>query len=215
MNPQTRGFALVIAAPSGAGKTTMAHALVERIPGLEFSISVTTRPRRPHERAGSDYHFVDEDDFARMVREGEFAEWAEVHGHRYGTPRRALSSAIESGRIVVLDIDVQGARQIRKHIEDSVLVFILPPSAEELHRRLAGRGSEADQERRRRLRNAREELPSAVDFDYVIVNDDFEAGVAALSEIAGAERRRVARMGTIRDVLAKLDGELKEILQED
>lgn len=215
MNPPTRGFALVIAAPSGAGKTTMAHALVERIRGLEFSISVTTRPRRPHERAGSDYHFVDEDEFARMVREREFAEWAEVHGHRYGTPRGALNSAIESGSIVVLDIDVQGARQIRKHIEDSVLVFILPPSAEELHRRLAGRGSEADQERRRRLRNAREELPSAVDFDYVVVNDDFEAGVAALAEIAAAERRRVARMGALPDVLAKLDEELKQILQED
>lgn len=209
-----RGFPLVIAAPSGAGKTTLAHALVDRTPGLAFSISATTRPRRPHESEGSDYHFVDQPEFERLIESGELVEWAMVHGNRYGTPRTSIERAVQEGEVVVLDIDIQGARQIRRSFADAVLVFVLPPSAGELGRRLSGRGSEAEAERRRRLGNARAELPSAVDFDYVVVNDDFESGVAALQAIVAAERRRSRRLDELPGFLRSLDQELERILEE-
>lgn len=209
-----RGFPLVIAAPSGAGKTTLAHALVDRTPGLVFSVSATTRPRRPHESSGADYHFVESREFDRMIRDDALVEWATVHGNRYGTPRVSIESSVAAGEVVVLDIDIQGAHQIRASFEDAVLVFVLPPSADELGRRLSGRGSEAEAERRRRLRNARAELPSAADFDYVVLNDDFESGVAALQAIVAAERRRPRRLDALSAFLRRLDDELHEILEE-
>lgn len=208
------GFPLVIAAPSGAGKTTLAHALVDRTSGAVFSVSVTTRRRRPHESAGADYHFVEDAEFDRMIRTGELVEWAVVHGNRYGTPRTAIEEGVAAGSVVVLDIDIQGARQIRAAFPPAVLVFVLPPSAAELDRRLAGRGSEADAERKRRLTNARAELPSAAEFDYVVVNDDFEAGVAALAAIVAAERRRPRRLTGLHQSLRRLDQELRRILEE-
>ena len=214
MSLMARGFPLVIAAPSGAGKTSLAHALVERTEHATFSVSATTRPRRPHESEGADYHFVENPEFDRLIAEGELVEWAEVHGRRYGTPRAAIEAAVADGRVVVLDIDVQGARQIRRRFEDAVLVFVLPPSAAELSRRLSGRGSEAHTERRRRLANARAELPSAVEFDYVVVNDDFEAGVTALMAIVAAESRRTSRNAGLAAFLAELDHELDSVLEE-
>lgn len=207
-------FPLVVAAPSGAGKTSLARALLDARPELAFSVSVTTRERRPHERDGEDYRFVDEAEFDAMIEAGEFVEWARVHGERYGTTRSAIREALDEGRVVVLDIDTQGAVAIRESFEDAVLVFVLPPSGGELAQRLAGRGSEAEAERRRRLNNARAELPSAPGFDYVVVNDDFEAGVAALSAIVDAELHRVARSSGLDGVLRTIDREIAEILEE-
>ena len=213
MTLRGRPFPLVIAAPSGAGKTSLARALVERREDVIFSISATTRPRREREKHGTDYYFVDDAAFDRMIETGELVEWAVVHGRRYGTPRRGIREGLESGRIVVLDIDIQGARQIRRAFPDAVLVFILPPSAEELNRRLTGRGSEAEAERIRRLRGARNELPAAVEFDYVVVNDDFERAVRALENIVEAELHRVRRVDALKPALEALDGELGAILE--
>lgn len=205
-------FPLVIAAPSGAGKTTLSRALVERREDVVFSISATTRAPRPREATGKDYQFVDDAEFSRMIEAGELLEWAVVHGHRYGTPRQGVEDALRANRIVLLDIDVQGARQIRESFPDAVLVFILPPSAAELNRRLAGRGSEGEAERRRRLEGARLELGFAPEFDYVVVNDDFERAMHALECIIEAERRRAARSTRLRDTLDRLDAELGTIL---
>lgn len=210
-----RAFPLVIAAPSGAGKTTLARALVERHDDIVFSISATTRSPRPREETGKDYRFVDDAEFTRMIDEGELLEWAVVHGRRYGTPRQGVEDALRRGEIVVLDIDVQGARQIRDSFPDAVLVFILPPSAAELNRRLTGRGSEEKAERVRRLEGARRELGFAVDFDYVVVNDDFQRAMHALECIIAAERHRVARAEPLRDELDRLDRELGIILGKE
>lgn len=207
-------FPLVIAAPSGAGKTSLAHALVQRHPDeLAFSISATTRARREHERPGKDYYFVDDAEFDAMIEAGELVEWATVHGRRYGTPQRGVREGIEAGRVVVLDIDVQGARQIRQSFEDAVLVFILPPSAAELNRRLTGRGTERDEERLRRLRGARAELEAAAEFDYVIVNDDFDRALQALEAILLAERHRAHRLVGLGSEVKRLDEELVQILE--
>ncbi|MEN8374708.1 MAG: guanylate kinase [Gemmatimonadota bacterium] len=210
-----RPFPLVVAAPSGAGKTSLARALLEARSDLVFSVSVTTRERRPHETDGVDYTFVDDDEFDALIEAGELVEWAVVHDARYGTTRRAIQSALDDGRVVVLDIDIQGAKAIRERFEEAVLVFVLPPSGDELARRLAGRGSEAEAERRRRLRNARDELPSAPGFDYVVVNDDFDAGVAALGAIVDAELRRVPRQAALEEALRRIDTQIAGILEED
>lgn len=190
-------FPIVLAAPSGAGKTTLARMLVEKNEGVSFSISATTRPPRPREQDGRDYHFVDDATFDRMIERNELAEWAVVHGRRYGTPRREITSAIEQGRTVILDIDVQGARQVRKMFPDALLVYVLPPSAEELYRRLSARASEGSMERARRLSNARRELEAVPEFDYAVVNDDLDRAYTRLSAILLAEWARVSR---IRDV---------------
>lgn len=208
-------FPLVVAAPSGAGKTSLARALLEARPDLVFSVSATTRERRPHERDGVDYQFVDDARFDAMVEAGAFVEWAYVHGERYGTTRAAIRRALDEGRVVVLDIDIQGAASIRESFEEAVLVFVLPPSGEELAQRLAGRGSEAAAERRRRLVNARAELPSAPRFDYVVVNDDFDAGVAVLGAIVDAELHRVERSPGLEEALRSIDREIAEILERE
>jgi guanylate kinase len=209
-----RPFPLVVAAPSGAGKTSLTRALLESRDDLAFSVSATTRERRPHERDGVDYRFVDDDAFDAMLEADEFVEWAVVHGERYGTTRAAIQAGVDAGRVVVLDIDIQGAAAIRERFAEAVLVFVLPPSGAELAHRLAGRGSEAEAERRRRLINARSELPSAPRFEYVVVNDDFNAGVAALSAIVDAELRRVDRLAGLEDVLREIDRDIVEILEE-
>ena len=207
-----RPFPLVIAAPSGAGKTSLARALVERRRDVVFSISATTRPRREYEVHGRDYFFVDDAAFDHMIETGELLEWATVHGRRYGTPREGVTRGLEQGLVVVLDIDVQGARQVREQFPDAVLVFILPPSASELERRLAKRGSEAREEVERRLAGARRELPLAASFDYVVVNDDFERAVSALEAVVTAERHRRPRMVDLEKELIRLDTELGRIL---
>lgn len=194
MSPDAvRGFPLVLAAPSGTGKTTLARALVERSPGYCFSISATTRPPRGGERDGVDYHFVDRARFEAMVAAGGLAEWAEVHGRLYGTPRAELEHAAARGEQVVLDIDVQGARQIRGSVAGAVLVFVLPPSVDALLARLAGRGTEDGAQVARRLRTAMDELVALPEFDYVVVNDDLERCLEEIREIVRAESRRTGR----------------------
>lgn len=210
---RSRPFPMVIAAPSGAGKTSIARALVERHGDVVFSVSATTRPPRGYERDGVDYYFVDDAGFDRLIADGELIEWAVVHGRRYGTLRRAVSRALERGQTVVLDIDVQGARQIREAFPEAVLVFIVPPSAEELGRRLVFRGSEAAAERQRRLENARRELTAAGEFDYVVVNDDLETAVSALESILAGERCRTARIEDLAETLDRLDRELGDLQQ--
>ena len=206
-------FALVIAAPSGAGKTSLARALVQADPQLEFSISATTRPRRPNEVDRRDYYFVEVGEFDRMAKSGELVEWAEVHGRKYGTPRRSLEEPLEREKIVVLDIDVQGASQVRAAYPDVVLIFILPPSVVELDRRLAGRGSEGSAERRTRLETARQELAAAVDFDYIVVNDDFNKALAALQSIVIAERSRRPRFKELPEQLKEMQQQLTNLLK--
>ncbi len=195
------GLVLVISAPSGAGKSTLIRLLRERMPELAFSVSHTTRPPRPGERDGVDYHFVDPGTFRAMVHRGEFAEWAEVHGHLYGTSLASLRAETEQGRDVILDIDVQGALQIARTVPSAVLVFVLPPSWEELRRRLEGRGQDPPEAIERRLRNARNELAQAGRYHYLVVNDDRERCASELEAIVRAERCRTGRR---RRLLAEL-----------
>jgi guanylate kinase len=201
-------FPLVLAAPSGAGKTTIARALRERRGDVVFSVSATTRAPRAGERDGVDYHFVDAAEFRRMSEAGELIEWAEVHGNLYGTPLHNVSGAVRRHEYLLLDIDVQGARQIRDKLPEAVFVFVLPPSGRVLCERLVGRGSEAEEVRRERLANARDEIREAARFDYVIVNDDLERAVDEVERILLAERLRVSRIPALD---AELDGMCSDI----
>jgi guanylate kinase len=211
MAPRT--FPLVIAAPSGAGKTSLARARVESSPDIVFSLSATTRMARPGERDGMDYRFVDDAAFDELLRSGELLESAEVHGRRYGTLRSGVESALAAGRTVVLDIDVQGAQQVRQALGDAVLVFVLPPSVSEMKRRLHTRGSESEEQLATRMRTARAELEAVKDFDYVIVNDVFADALRRLEAIVTAERDRVARLPELDDMLDGLRAEIDEIIQ--
>jgi guanylate kinase len=210
---RSRPFAVVIAAPSGAGKTSLAHALVEANPALEFSVSATTRPLRPGEKEGLDYFFVDASEFDRMARAGELIESAEVHGQKYGTPRRSLEEPLERGKTVILDIDVQGARQVKTAFPDAVLIFVLPPSVAELNRRLARRGSEGSAERKRRLFTAREELDAADEFDYIVENNDFDTALRSVQSILTAERHRRHRFEKLSDHTAEMQKQLTNLLK--
>jgi guanylate kinase len=208
-----RPFPLVIAAPSGAGKTSLARALVERWPDIVFSLSATTRAPRPGEVNGRDYEFVDDAGFQRLIDAGALLEWAMVHGRSYGTLRRGVTAALEAGNTVVLDIDVQGAQALRSTLPDAVLVFILPPSGAEMHRRLVHRGSGEDaREVATRLRTARAELDAVAGFDYVIENDDFELTIRKLESIVAAERADVRRLAGLEDAMSALRAEVDEIL---
>ncbi|WP_266180677.1 guanylate kinase [Dyella humicola] len=188
----SEGTLFVVAAPSGAGKSTLVNALLEREPAISLSISHTTRPPRPGELYGRHYYFVERVAFEREVAEGIFLEHAEVHGNLYGTSRTTVSELLEQGRDVLLEIDWQGARQIRQSKPDCVSVFILPPSRAELERRLRGRGSDSAEVIARRLDNSREEIAHAHEFDYVIVNDRFEDALADLQAIVHAVRLRTS-----------------------
>ncbi len=208
-------FPLVLAAPSGTGKTTLARALVGGREGYTFAVSATTRAPRGAERNGVDYHFVDRPAFHAMIEAGELAEWAEVHGELYGTPRAELVRAAERGEHVVLDIDVQGAGQIRKTMPDAVLVFVLPPSLEALRERLTGRGTEGPDAVARRLRTARQELAAATAFDYVVVNDDLERTLDEIWGIMRAERRRTARRTELTEELEGLRSAIGRLLEQE
>jgi guanylate kinase len=202
--PAFRAFPLILAAPSGAGKTTIARKLREHRADVVFSVSATTRPPRPHERHGRDYWFLAEDEFREQVGAGELAEWAEVHGHLYGTPMENIRRAAEQRQILLLDIDVQGARQIRAAVPGAVSVFILPPSGRELAGRLTSRGSEGEEVRRRRLSNACREIAAAQEFDYVIVNDDLERAVGHVDAILRAESARCAHLVGLAEYATRL-----------
>lgn len=178
-----RGRLFVIAAPSGAGKTSLVRALMEREPGLRFSISYTTRPQRPNEVDGRDYYFVTKDEFERMVDAGSFLEHARVFDNYYGTARQPVEAALAAGQDLILEIDWQGAGQIRTAMSESVSIFILPPSRAELERRLRGRGTDADEVIRRRLDDAAADMTHWREFDFVVVNDDFDRALQELQEI--------------------------------
>jgi guanylate kinase len=178
-----RGRLYVIAAPSGAGKTSLLHALMRRRPGLGFSVSCTTRKPRPGEQDGKDYHFIDREAFEQLNAAGEFIEHANVFGNLYGTRRSVVEAALAEGRDLILEIDWQGARQVREHLPEAVQVFILPPSRAELESRLRKRGSDSEDAIARRLRESAIEMSHWRDFDYVIVNRDFDMALAELEAI--------------------------------
>ncbi len=181
---------LIVSSPSGAGKTTLCSRLRAEFPGLQFSVSYTTRPPRPTEVDGREYHFVDEVAFKEMIARDAFAEWACVHGRYYGTSRDTIEAARASGSGILFDIDYQGARQIKASYPEVVGVFILPPSLEELERRLRGRGTEDEETTLRRLANAKGEIGHYVFFDYVLVNDDIDLAYGRLRAIWYAEKSR-------------------------
>lgn len=196
---------LIVASPSGAGKTSLCRRLMADHGGLELSVSMTTRGIRPGEVADRDYHFVTPEEFQALIDADAFLEWADVHGARYGSPRGPIDKALAEGRDVLFDIDWQGAEQIAKKCpQDAVRVFILPPSLEELRRRLVTRSQDAEEVIERRIANAKGEIEHCDDFDYVIVNDDFDRSYAELAHIYHAERSRRFRnvwVGGYRDDL--------------
>jgi guanylate kinase len=189
-----RGVLLIVASPSGAGKTSLCRRLMADHGGLELSVSVTTRPIRPGEVADRDYHFVDAAEFQRLIDQDAFLEWADVHGARYGSLRAPVDRALAEGRDVLFDIDWQGAAEVaRKCPQDAVRVFILPPSLAELRRRLVTRSQDAQDVIERRIQNAKGEIERCDQFDYVFVNDDFDRSYAELAHIYHAERSRLRR----------------------
>jgi guanylate kinase len=188
-----KGLLFVVTAPSGAGKSSLLDALLKAVPGLKLSVSYTTRAPRPGERNGREYHFVDGATFDAMLERGEFLESAEVHGYRYGTSQEVVRRSLAAGEDLVLEIDWQGAQQVRRLIPDCIGIFILPPSIEELERRMRGRGQDSDTVIRRRLANAAEEMSHAAEFEYAIMNGDFDVALEDLKAIVRVERLRRTR----------------------
>lgn len=194
LNFSRRGILLILSAPSGAGKTTLAHELMARTADLGWSVSHTTRPRRTGEVDGKDYHFVSEETFLSLRDQGAFAEWAQVHRAYYGTTRATIERTLDTGRDLLLDIDVQGAEQLKLCYPAAVLVFILPPSWQKLEDRLRARGTDAEEAITQRIRHAQAETRELARYDYCVINDRIESGVAALHAILCAERIRVSRL---------------------
>ena len=189
-----RGVMLIVSSPSGAGKTTISRLLLERETGLTMSVSATTRPRRPSEVSGRDYHFIDRGEYDRMVERSEFLEHAEVFGNGYGTPRAPVEKALAEGRDILFDVDWQGARQMATSARaDMVSVFILPPSYAELERRLRTRAQDSDEAVARRMAKAADEMSHWQEYDYIIINQDVEVSVNAVQSILTAERNRRER----------------------
>jgi guanylate kinase len=189
------GCLFIVSGPSGAGKTSICTPALEEFEDVRPSVSITTREPRRDEVEGKDYCFVDDARFDRMIADDEFVEWAEVHGSRYGTSRRSIEDALAAGRDLLLDIDVQGARQVKAVYPDCVAVFLLPPSRDRLEARLKSRGTESLDALALRLNAACEEIAAFVDYDYVIVNEDLDVAVKQFISILRGERQRVGRLG--------------------
>ncbi|HCF37983.1 MAG TPA: guanylate kinase [Thermosipho africanus] len=189
-----KGTLFVVSGPSGVGKTSIISALMNKLENIVFSVSCTTRPPRPGEVDGVDYFFVSRDKFIEMREKGEFLEWAEVHGNLYGTPKRFVLENIEKGNRIILDIDVQGALQVKRNFDDAVFIFVAPPSYEVLKERLLKRGTENSQSMLKRLENAKWEMSKIVEFDYLIVNSDLEKSILAMKSIVIAESYRTMRI---------------------
>jgi guanylate kinase len=191
---QRRGLLIVLSSPSGAGKSTISRMLLAADKEVTMSISATTRPRRPGEIEGVDYHFVDDSEFERMVASGEFVEWAPVFGFRYGTPKAPVKSALREGRDILFDIDWQGTQQLHSAMgEDLVRIFILPPSMAELERRLRERATDHEEVIADRMHRAASEISHWAEYDYVLVNDDMEQCLTEVRTIVEAERLKRAR----------------------
>ena len=199
------GLLLVLSAPSGAGKTTLAHRLLNELPSAIWSVSYTTPRPRGKEQDGVDYHFLDVATFQEKIERGEFVEWAEVHGHFYGSPQSVVEDARARRGIAVFDIDVQGGQAIKRKHPDAILVFVLPPSMEELERRLRDRKTDSDETIRRRMLAARSEIERGIaSYDYIVVNDDFERAFQELRSVVVAERCRRGRVDLSMMKLEKL-----------
>lgn len=189
-----KGIIFVVSAPSGAGKTSLCRGVAEIVPNLQYSVSYTTRPPRPGEVHGKDYFFVDEATFRDKIDKNDFVEWAEVHGHLYGTSRELLMDWTDRGIDVILDIDSQGAMTLKKRYSDGVYIYILPPSFEALHQRLVNRKSDSPEEVARRLQKAREEIWNYRQYYYLIVNVDFKKALRELEAVIIAERIKMKQM---------------------
>jgi len=189
-----RGILFIISAPSGTGKTTLCKQLAANLPGLWHSISYTTRKPRPGEEHGRDYYFVEEQTFQEMIARNDFVEWAHVYGHLYGTPWKSLTEKIEQGVDVLLEIDVQGAMQIKKRFEDSVSIFILPPSMTVLRSRLQTRASDTPEEIQQRLHKVKEEVWSFREYAYIVRNEDLDLSLRDLESIFWSERLKTKRL---------------------
>jgi guanylate kinase len=201
-NAPTRGTLFVVSSPSGGGKGTLVRGVLEVVENLSYSVSYTTRGPRANEVNGREYFFVDVPTFEEMVADGEFLEWACVHGNFYGTSKQQIAENTAAGIDIILEVDVQGAESVRKLLVDSVSVFILPPSFEVLKQRLCARGTDTPENLELRLRNAPEELSQFLSFDYVIINDEIDRAVAQLASIIYAERARcVRREGLVRQII--------------
>jgi guanylate kinase len=207
---ERRGLMFVLSSPSGAGKTTLSRLLIERVAGLRMSVSVTTRPMRPGERDGHDYYFVDQPRFQQMAHDGELLEWATVFDNGYGTPRAPVEAALASGQDVLFDIDWQGTQQLREKAgKDVVSVFILPPSAQDLEKRLHTRAQDSDEIIRGRMSRAAHEMSHWAEYDYIVVNHQVEQAFAEVQSILKAERlkreRRTGLTAFVRELQKQLE----------
>ena len=203
MSSNRRGLLFIVSAPSGTGKTTLVERLVQVLPNLRMSRSYTSRSARAGERDGVDYNFISRDEFESLIASQAFLEWADVFGNYYGTALRDVERMLADGQDVVLVIDVKGARQVKGRQVDHTAIFVMPPSFQILEQRLRGRSKDSEEQMQRRLKTARDEASSYVDYDYVVVNDDLEATVVRLQEIIAAERSRMHRMGGVAQGILK------------
>jgi len=196
---QRRGLLIVLSSPSGAGKSTISRMMLSADPEVTMSVSATTRPKRPGEIDDVDYHFVDDAEFDRMIRAGEFVEWATVFGYRYGTPKAPVKAALKEGRDILFDIDWQGARQLEPDFgEHLVTIFLLPPSMGELERRLRARGTDPEEVIAERMRRAAEEINHWAEYEYVLVNEDMDWCLKRVRSIVAAERsKRSSQIGLV------------------
>jgi len=206
---ERRGLMFVLSSPSGAGKTTLSRMLMGEVAGLDLSVSATTRPKRPGEVDGKDYHFVDQDRFAAMVEAGDMLEWAHVFGHSYGTPRAPVEAALQGGKDVLFDIDWQGTQQLRDKVpQDVVSLFILPPSVGALEQRLRTRAQDSDEVIAQRMHKAGDEMSHWDAYDYIVINRDLDEAFANVKAILFAERlrreRQIGLSNFVRDLRAQL-----------
>jgi guanylate kinase len=207
-------FLLILSSPSGAGKTTITKALLAARDDLAFSVSATTRAPRPGEKDGVDYYFLSTEEFERRRAAGAFLEWAEYGGHLYGTLASEVNQTQAQGRHVILDIEVQGARQVRERRSDVVSIFVLPPSVDELVNRLGGRGTDQPKDLEERLLRAVDELDEAQHYDYLVVNDDRTQAVAEVAAIIDAESRRTSRQRPLLETVQEFRRELSEFVRD-
>ena len=208
---ERRGLMFVLSSPSGAGKTTLSRLLIKRMPGLRMSVSATTRPMRPGEVNGKDYSFVDKATFDAMVKADELLEWATVFDNSYGTPRGPVEAALSAGQDVLFDIDWQGTQQLRQKARaDVVSVFILPPSAADLERRLHSRAQDSNEVIRKRMSRASHEMSHWAEYDYIVINHDVDEAFSEVQSILKAERlkreRRIGLVGFVRSLQGQLQG---------